>query len=83
MGAVLPPLQQEMKMNREILEGWRVQDFIDDLQKQADLIMTGRGLRGPFSDRKDLEEWCYENQPCYRKPIPEVTDHFAKRYGLR
>ena len=70
-------------MNRELYEGWTVQDHIDELICQADLIMIGQSLHRPFRNRKDLEKWCGENQPYYRKPIPEVVEFFAKRYGLR
>ena len=71
-----------MKTDREIYEGWTVQDFIDELITQADLIMIGQSLHKPFQNRKELEKWCGENQPYCSKPIPEVVQFFAKRYGL-
>ena len=70
-------------MDREIYEGWTVQDFIDELICQADLIMIGQSIHKPFKDRKELEKWCCDNQPYYKKPIPEVVEFFAKRYGIR
>ena len=71
-----------MDFGRHVWEGWTVQDFIDELQMQADLIMIGQGMHKPFKNRKELEKWCCENQPYYKKPIPEVTEYFARRYGL-
>ena len=72
-----------IRVNREIYEGWTVQDFIDELQMQADLIMIGQAIHKPFKTRRDLETWCCEEQPYYKKEaIPEVVEYFAKRYGL-
>ena len=71
-----------MDLRRRVWEGWTVQDFIDELQMQADLIMTGQSIHKPFRNRKDLEKWCCDKQPYYSKPIPDVVDYFAKRYGL-
>ena len=70
-------------MDREIYEGWTVQDFIDELICQADLIMIGQSIHKPFKNRSELEKWCCDNQPGYKKLIPEVVEFFAKRYGIR
>ena len=70
-----------MNLEKPIWEGWTAQDFIDELQFQADMIMAGQAIRKPFKNRKDIEKWCCENQP-YKKPIPEVVDYFCERYAL-
>ena len=72
-----------MDTSKHIWEGWTVQDFIDDLQRQADLIMIGQSWRKPFRTRSELETWCRDNQPYYKNTIPEVVQYFADRYGIK
>lgn len=64
--------------NRHIWEGWTVQDFIDDLQPLFDQIMSGNSWKKPFTDEKELKQWCMDHQPYYKKHIPEVYNHFKK-----
>ena len=70
-------------MNREIREGWTVQKFIDELAPQLDLIMKGLSWRKPLLSRAELEKWVADNQPYYKKPIPEVVQYFVDRYKIR
>lgn len=72
-----------MDMNKVIWEGWTVQDFIDALAPQLDIIMNGRSWKKPMTTKADLRKWCGENQPYYKKPVPEVVKHFADRYGIK
>jgi hypothetical protein len=65
--------------NKHIWEGWTVQDFIDELEPQFDMIMNGQSWKQPFKDEKELKTWCMENQPYYKKHIPEVFNYFKKR----
>ena len=67
---------------RHVYEGWTVQDYIDELEPQITMIMNGQSWRKPFATREDLARFCTENQSYYKKPIPEVINHFARRYGL-
>lgn len=71
-----------MDMNKHIWEGWTVGDFINELSLQVNMIMTGQSWKKPFQTKKELAEWCKDNQPYYKKSIPEVTNYFAKEYGL-
>lgn len=71
-----------LNMNREVWEGWRVKDFVGDLQPQLDVIMKGGGVVGPFENRFELRTWIKENQPYYKKRIPEVEEYFERRYAL-
>ena len=64
-------------------EGWTAQDFIDALAPQVEIIMTGQSWQKPFASKAELKAWCADNQPYYKKPIPEVYNHFAKIYNLR
>mgnify|MGYP004703770947 CR=1 FL=1 len=68
-----------MNMNRHIWEGWVVQDFIDDLEPVFNMIQEGRSWHKPFTDPKELKQWCMDNQPYYKKHIPEVFNYFKKK----
>ncbi|MBO5568102.1 MAG: hypothetical protein J6A79_04100 [Clostridia bacterium] len=70
-------------MNREIWEGWTVQDFIDELTLQLDMIMSGQSRRKPLRSRAELEKRRKDNQPYYKKTIPEVVSRFAGCYGIK
>lgn len=73
---------QMTDLSKHIREGWTVQDFIDDLQLQADMIMIGKSRHKPFRTKEELAWWCVSNQPYYKHIIPEVVDYFAARYGI-
>lgn len=64
-----------MKNNRHIWEGWTVQDFIDSLE----LIFDITHQREPFKTREEVKRFCMENQPYYKKYIPEVVSYFYKK----
>lgn len=68
--------------NRQVHEGWTVQDFIDDLEPMFDMIMSGNSWKKPFTTKEEIEEWCKDNQSYYKKTIKEVNDYFIKRAGL-
>jgi hypothetical protein len=68
-----------MNSNKHIWEGWTVQDFIDELQPSFNTIMAGRSWHKPFTSKDELKKWCMDNQPCYKKHIPEVFNHFKKQ----
>ena len=61
-------------MNRHIWEGWTVQDFINELE---DIFPYQK-----FNTKEDVKRWCMDNQPYYKKHIPEVCKHFTKKAGL-
>lgn len=70
-------------LQREVWEGWTVQDFIDDLTPQLDRIMRGESWTKPFKSKAELAKYTRENQPYYKKTIPALNNYFAKRYGLK
>lgn len=72
-----------INMNREIHEGWTVGHFIEELEPSLDMIMMGQSWQKPLKTKKELSAWCRDNQPYYKKTIPEVVTYFANRYGLR
>ena len=65
-------------MNRVIWEGWTAQDFVDDLENEFNMIMSGNSWQEPFKTRDEVKKWCMSNQPYYKKCIPEVVDYFFK-----
>lgn len=69
-------------LSKEVWEGWTVGAFIEDLQPQLDMIMKGKANTPPLESRLELKRWLCDNQPYYKKHIPEVYDYFCKRYML-
>jgi len=60
-----------MNRDKHIWEGWTVGDFIDALEPQ---------FAREFPSQKDnLRQWCKDNQPYYKKHIPEVYQYFKKK----
>lgn len=69
--------------DKHIWEGWTVQDFIDELESTIEQIMRGNSWKSPFKTRKELAKWCTDNQPYYKKVIPEVVKYFAVKYNIK
>lgn len=76
-------LDYYMSTSRVVWEGWTVQNFIDELEPQVDMIMRGESWRKPFTAKSELKSWCMDNQPYYKKYIPEVVTYFSKKYNLK
>jgi len=57
---------------RHVWEGWTVADFIMELSSS---FYTAASF-GHFKTRNDVKRWCMDEQPYYKKYIPEVVDHF-------
>ena len=72
-----------MNLNKEIWEGWTVQAFIDELEWSIKSIMSGQSWQTKFQSKEELKKWCMDNQPYYKKHIPEVVNYFAKLYNLK
>lgn len=73
---------KKIDFNKYIWEGWTVGMFIEDLEVQVRVIMEGGSWRPPFKDRDELKKWCMENQPYYKKYVPEVVAYFAQKYNI-
>lgn len=69
--------------NKVIWEGWTVQDFIDVLEPSIDLIMNDSSYLSKFKNKEELKKYCMDNQPYYKKHIPEVVNYFAKKYSIK
>lgn len=72
-----------MNLQRHVWEGWTVQSFIDELEWSVKAIMAGQSITTKFQNREELKKWCMDNQPYYKKYIPEVVEYFADMYKLR
>jgi len=70
----LKPLET-MNRDKHIWEGWTVGDFIDDIEPIFDRC-------APFMDKQSLKRWVAQEQPYYKKHIPEVYKYFLKKSGL-
>lgn len=71
-----------MSNTKHIWEGWTVQDFIDALEPSFNMIMDGNSWHKPFKTKEEVKEWCKQEQPYYKKHIPEVCKYFTKKAGL-
>ena len=72
-----------MSLNKEIWEGWTVQAFIDELEWSIKASMSGQSRQTKFQSKEELKKWCMDNQPYYKKHIPEVVNYFAELYNLK
>ena len=68
-----------MNLNKHIWEGWTVQDFIDDLEPTFDMIQSNNSHVKSFTTDEELKQWCMDNQPYYKKYIPEVYKYFKNK----
>ena len=65
-----------MNLNKHIYEGWTVGDFINDLN----IIFSYNFNK--FKTKQDVINWCKDEQPYYKKNIPEVSNYFIKKAGF-
>ena len=65
-----------MSLDRNVWEGWTPQDFIDELKPSFEVIMSGQSWQKPFKTSDELKKWCKDNQPGYKKHVPEVYAYF-------
>lgn len=72
----------KIDLNKHIWEGWTVKDFIDELENEINMIMNNQSWKKPFKTRKELAEYCKDNQPYYKKEIPDVVNYFYNKYNI-
>jgi hypothetical protein len=65
-----------INLNKHIWEGWTVQSFINELEPTFNQIMNGNSWMKPFKTKDDVKKWCMDNQPYYKKHIPDVVNYF-------
>lgn len=74
---------KEIDFNKVIYEGWKVRDFISELEPQLNIIQSGMSYMKPLATKDELKGWCIENQPYYKEYISDVVKYFAQKYGLK
>jgi hypothetical protein len=73
---------KKIDYNKHIWEGWTVQNFIDELEQLVEIAVHGIGYFKTIENKEQLKEFCKDNQPYYKKHIPEVVNHFAQKYNI-
>ena len=69
----------QINFNKHVCEGWTVGAFIADLEPTFNQIMNGYSWQKPFKSKEEIKKWCMDNQPYYKKHIPEVVNYFANK----
>jgi hypothetical protein len=70
----------KINRDRHIWEGWTVGSFIDELEPMFDMLLIHSNfLYKPFATKEEVRKWCMENQPYYKKHIPEVVEYFYSK----
>ena len=75
-------MKNQIDLNRHIYEGWRIKDFINDLDPLLSMVMRGESHITPFEGKKELSKWLQDNQPYYKQPIPELVEYFSQKYQI-
>ena len=65
--------------DKHIYEGWHVSDFIKELEPTFNMIMNNNSWQKPFKSKEEIKTWCRDNQPYYKKHIPEVVKYFNQK----
>jgi hypothetical protein len=47
------------------------------------MIQNNKSWMKAINTKAELKEWCKDNQPYYKKHIPEVVNHFAEKFNLK
>lgn len=67
---------------KEVWEGWKVIDFINEIEISVDYIISHCLPEDIKLTRKQLEELCIREQPYYKRVIPDVVNYFANKYQI-
>ena len=80
--AKIAEAETKVEPQKHIWEGWTVNDFIEELEPLVNQIYNGNSIQKPFKNRQELKKWCMDNQPYYKKYIPDVVNHFANKHNI-
>lgn len=72
----------KVNFDKHIWEGWTVRHFIEEFEPIVATIMSNNAIVKPFSNSKELAKWCVDNQPYYKKVIPDIVDYFSDKYNI-
>lgn len=73
----------KINLNKHIWEGWTVQDFINELEDLVQRAISGQSHFKTITTKQELKEFCMDNQPYYKKHIPEVIEYFSNKYDIK
>ena len=63
--------------DKHIWEGWTVGDFIQDIEPIFNIVKTN------IKTKEDLKKFVKQNQPYYKKHIPDVYKYFLNKTNLK
>ena len=66
-----------MNRDRHIWEGWTVGDFIDEIEPIFNMKL--KVIQHPWFSESALKKWVKDEQPYYKKHIPEVYEYFLTK----
>ena len=70
----------KINLNKHIWEGWSVGDFIKEINPTFEWIIKQYGAKAKhFISDSELKEWIKQEQPYYKKHIPEVYKYFLNK----
>ena len=66
----------KVNLEKHVWEGWRVVDFINNLEPIFNMIMNNQSYIKPFTTKEEVKDFCMNHQPYYKKNIPDVVNYF-------
>jgi hypothetical protein len=75
----------KVNLDKHIWEGWLVRDFINELEPQFERVNSNASNWGnkPFTTKEEIRAWCKDNQPYYKKHIPDVANYFIAKAKVK
>ena len=67
-----------MNRDKHIWEGWTVGDFVDDVEPVFNWTLKQYGKKH-WGNKANLKKWVKDEQPYYKKHIPEVYEYFLTK----
>lgn len=78
-------IAEKYQFNKHIWEGWRVVNFINELEPTLDRLMDfieGQVSCEPrFRSKAEIKNWVKNNLPYTTKALNEVTKYFVDKYN--
>lgn len=68
--------------SKHIWEGWTVRDFINDIEYSVDITINDYKSRGIVITKDIISRITSDQQPYYKKIIPDVVNYFCNKYNV-
>ena len=68
----------QINLNKHIWEGWTVGNFIEEINPTFNFILKQYGVKH-WENNSGLKKWIKQEQPYYKKHIPEVYKYFLNK----